>query len=162
MVIGESCIITCVLLLSYFLARAPLLQYSSVLILVCSSNVPARYAKNRRLGIWVSAQRQQYKATIANQFLEDDDKRRGAVPLTQDRIDLLNDLGFTWTIRSRDSMGESWNQRFEELKQFKEEFGNCHVPTRYLPNPELGIWVGTQRYVIFIRSADSVCFHYLY
>jgi len=117
-------------------------------------NVPARYAKNRRLGIWVSAQRQQYKATIANQFLEDDDKRRGAVPLTQDRIDLLNDLGFTWTIRSRDSMGESWNQRFEELKQFKEEFGNCHVPTRYLPNPELGIWVGTQRtqYRLFLEQ----------
>jgi len=48
---------------------------------------------------------------------------RRAAPLTQDRIELLNKLGFTWTIRSRDSLGQSWNQRLEELKSFKERHG---------------------------------------
>lgn len=105
-------------------------------------NVPARYTKNRRLGIWVSAQRQQYKQITT---AVDGDKPRRAAPLTQERIDLLNEMGFTWTIRSRDSLGESWNQRLDELKQYKEQFGTCQVPSRYLPNPELGIWVGTQR-----------------
>lgn len=104
-------------------------------------NVPARYSKNRRLGIWVSAQRQQYKQIK----LADSSKPRRSAPLTQTRIDLLNELNFTWTIRSRDSLGESWNQRLEELKEYKYKHGDCLVPSRYTLNPELGIWVGTQR-----------------
>lgn len=117
-------------------------------------NVPARYTKNRRLGIWVSAQRQQYKQINSN---VDGDKPRRAAPLTQERIDRLNDLGFTWTLRNRDSLGESWNQRLDELKQYKEQFGDCLVPSRYLPNPELGIWVGTQRtqYRLFQQAKES-------
>jgi len=78
-------------------------------------------------------------------------------PLTQERIDLLNQIGFTWTIRSRDSLGESWNQRLEELKQFKQKHGHCMVPSRYADNPELGIWVGTQRtqYRIYMRAKET-------
>lgn len=106
-------------------------------------NVPARYSKNRRLGIWVSAQRQQYKQLMG--VSADGSTPRRGPPLTQERINLLNAIGFTWTIRSRDSLGESWNQRLEDLKQYKEQFGHCLVPSRYPPNPELGIWVGTQR-----------------
>lgn len=116
-------------------------------------NVPARYTKNRRLGIWVSAQRQQYK----NLQVLIGPKSRRLARLTQDRIDLLNELGFTWTIRSRDSLGESWNQRFQDLKDFKDEFGHCNVPSRYEPNPELGIWVGTQRtqYRLYLNAKET-------
>lgn len=85
-------------------------------------NVPARYAKNRRLGIWVSAQRQQYKQMQSTPPVETGSK---ATPLTKERIGLLNDLGFTWTIRSRDSLGESWNQRLQELREYKGVHGNC-------------------------------------
>jgi Helicase associated domain len=117
-------------------------------------NVPARYASNRRLGIWVSAQRQQYKQ-ISSAYEED--KPRRPTPLTQERIDQLNALGFTWTIRSRDNFGESWNQKFEELKEYRAQYGNCLVPSRYPPNPELGIWVGTQRtqYRLFQEAKES-------
>ena len=87
---------------------------------------------------------------LANPTIDLDQKPRRSAPLTQSRIDILNMLGFTWTIRSRDSLGESWNQRFDELKQYKEEIGDCLVPSRYPPNPELGIWVGTQRYVLLL------------
>jgi hypothetical protein len=117
-------------------------------------NVPARYAENRKLGIWVSAQRQQKKlmesAAAEAQAIK-------STPLTPDRINLLNEIGFTWTIRSRDSLGESWNQRLAELKAYKEEHGNCLVPSRYLPNPELGIWVGTQRtqYRLYRKAKDA-------
>jgi hypothetical protein len=54
-----------------------------------------------------------------NQMMDDSFRPRRSAPLTQERIDLLNDISFTWTIRSRDSLGESWNQRLEELKLFK-------------------------------------------
>ena len=85
-------------------------------------NVPARYAKNRRLGIWVSAQRQQYKQMQSAPPVETGSR---TTPLTKERIDLLNKLGFTWTIRSRDSLGESWNQRLQELREYKQSHGNC-------------------------------------
>jgi hypothetical protein len=115
--------------------------------------VPARYAKNRRLGIWVSAQRQQKKIIDA----ADKSQPRRLAPLTKERVDLLNELDFTWTIRSRDSFGESWNLRLEELKAYKKEHGNCMVPSRYPINPELGIWVGTQRtqYRLYLKAKEA-------
>lgn len=106
-------------------------------------NVPSRYSENRRLGIWVSSMRAAYKKA---------DPGRSA-PLTQDRIDLLNQLGFTWTIRSRDTLGESWFQRLQELKAFKNKYGHCLVPSRYAEAPGLGTWVGTQR---TMRKAGSL------
>lgn len=117
-------------------------------------NVPARYEKNRRLGIWVSAQRQQYK--IMRQ-MPDSAKARRSAPLTEERISLLKAIGFTWTIRSRDTFGESWNQRFEELKVFKRLHGHCLVPSRYPESPELGVWVGTQRtqYRLYMKGKES-------
>ena len=117
-------------------------------------NVPARYSKNRRLGIWVSAQRQQFKLI---QTQRDANKPRRSSSLTQERIDLLNLLGFTWAIRSRDSFGESWNHRLQDLREYKATHGNCLVPSRYQPNPELGVWVGTQRtqYRLFMKSKES-------
>lgn len=117
------------------------------------SNVPARFAENRKLGIWVSAQRQQKKLLDT----ATDTKPNRSTPLTQERIKLLDDIGFTWTIRSRDSLGESWNQRLEELRAFQREHGNCLVPSRYPPNPELGIWVGTQRtqYRLFMKAKEA-------
>jgi Helicase associated domain len=102
-------------------------------------NVPARYNENRKLGIFVSAQRSQYKAL---QMLEHDqsaDKTRTS--LTPERIRLLNDLGFSWTVRSQYLIGESWNQKLNELKLYRDIHGHCNVPARYPENPGLGIWV---------------------
>jgi hypothetical protein len=87
-----------------------------------------------------------------------------STPLTPDRINLLNEIGFTWTIRSRDSLGESWNQRLAELKAYKEEHGNCLVPSRYLPNPELGIWVrkGLVSFVFVFKSRPHAHVFFVY
>jgi hypothetical protein len=101
----------------------------------------------------VSAQRQQYKTM--HQMTNIAMKRSS--PLTQERINLLNQIGFTWTIRSRDTLGESWNHRLEELKRFKAKHGHCMVPSRYAESPELGIWVGTQRtqYRLYMKAKES-------
>lgn len=103
-------------------------------------NVPARYAKNRRLGIWVSSQRQQYKLLQKLPFSEKQNVR-----LNDERVKLLNDLGFTWTIRSRDTPGEVWSQKVRELKDFREIYGHCNVPMFYNDNPDLRSWVDEQR-----------------
>lgn len=83
-------------------------------------NVPARYATNRRLGIWVSAQRQQYKVLKAP---IDPTKPKRSSPLTQERIDLLDQLGFTWTVRSRESSapGEALNVAIDAEGKENEE-----------------------------------------
>jgi len=89
--------------------------------------------------------------------LPDATKGRRSTSLTQERIGLLNDLGFTWTIRSRDTFGESWNQRYEELKEFRRIHGHCNVPSKYAENQELGIWVGTQRtqYRLYMKGRET-------
>lgn len=98
-------------------------------------NVPARYSKNRRLGIWVSAQRQQYK--IRQAAAKDPSKPLRTSPLTEERIELLNQIGFTWTIRSREPESDMWPHRFQQLKDYQQLNGTCRVP---LQEGELGAW----------------------
>eukprot|EP01088_Endostelium_zonatum_P003405 TRINITY_DN14617_c0_g1_i1.p1 TRINITY_DN14617_c0_g1~~TRINITY_DN14617_c0_g1_i1.p1 ORF type:complete len:245 (+),score=66.82 TRINITY_DN14617_c0_g1_i1:254-988(+) len=39
----------------------------------------------------------------------------------------------------------SWNERYLQLKEFKDRFGHCKVPYRWPENPPLGRWVGLMR-----------------
>jgi hypothetical protein len=34
-----------------------------------------------------------------------------------------------------------WGKRFQQLREFKVQFGHCRVPQRYAANPKLGPWV---------------------
>ena len=84
--------------------------------------------KKVNLGHWANTQRQAYKGN---------DK----YTITQERIDKLNSIGFIW-----DPLEYQWNEKFELLKQYKEEFGDCNVPTKFIYKREaLGTWVGRQR-----------------
>lgn len=96
--------------------------------------VPARYPADRQLGHWVMTQRRQYHLLM---------KSRPSSSMTRDRTEKLNSLGFVWSVRT--DHDEMWNLRFEELKTFRAKHGDCLVPQRYPPNPQLGTWVNTQR-----------------
>ena len=51
--------------------------------------VPQRYSKNKALGKWVDTQRTQYRL-----------RREGKqTPLTEDRIKLLDEVGFVWSVK---------------------------------------------------------------
>ena len=39
----------------------------------------------------------------------------------------------------------SWEERFEELKDYRKKYGNCLVPRNYQHNKQLGRWVDWQR-----------------
>lgn len=70
----------------------------------------------------------------------------------ENRIAKLNEIGFSWTVRGGGKKAKleptpedktkplSWNERFEQLKAYKEENGDCLVPNNYEPNKKLGIW----------------------
>lgn len=104
-------------------------------------NVPARHLSNKRLGVWVSSQRQQYK------ILQGVSKsKRRTVPLTQERIDKLNALDFTWSIRSSsDNPRDGWTRRVTQLKEFKSAYGHLLIPSPFDANPELGLFADTLR-----------------
>ena len=38
-----------------------------------------------------------------------------------------------------------WSTRFQQLCEFKVQFGHCRVPVKYAANPKLGVWVSKQR-----------------
>ena len=73
------------------------------------------------LGTWVSKQRQQKKKD----------------ELSQERIQLLNDIGFIW-----DPFEEEWQENYQQLKQYALDNGNTKVPRGHL---NLGTWVSKQR-----------------
>jgi hypothetical protein len=62
--------------------------------------------------------------------------------LNDSRLERLQMIGFRWAKRKGHA---SWNEKFNELVQYKARNGNCHVPTKYKANTALGRWVSTQR-----------------
>ncbi|KAL9179467.1 hypothetical protein ACHAXT_008757 [Thalassiosira profunda] len=93
--------------------------------------VPRVYAKNPKLAEWVTEQRRQWKA------------RGEGKPhiLTDERTAQLDGLGMVWKVRDR----ADWNDRYEQLLEFKKENGHCVVPQHYARNRPLGKWVAKQR-----------------
>lgn len=66
---------------------------------------------SKSLGVWVGTQRKQYRL-----------KQKGKHShMTDERIEMLNKVGFVWEVNI-------WNERFEELKQFHAEFDHFLVP----------------------------------
>ncbi|MDC3080654.1 helicase associated domain-containing protein [Rhodospirillaceae bacterium] len=88
----------------------------------CLVSQRAQYA-GIKLGSWVTGQRGRKHQ------------------LSAERVTRLNALGFVW-----DQSTDQWEQGFSALEEYKNEFGNCLVPTgaRYL-GMRLGLWVGNQR-----------------
>lgn len=90
--------------------------------------------RERKLGSWVSYQR-----------LERD-------RLSQERIRLLDSIGFSW-----DPYDEDWESGFNQLVVFKNREGHCRVPHRHKEGGlKLGFWVTYQRQRMSTLPADRV------
>ena len=89
--------------------------------------------KHKELYVWCCNQRQQYR-----QLME-----LGSSSLTSERVSLLKSIGFLG--QSASVQKNSWNERLEELKEYKRQYGHTNVPRRYNRNHKLGRWVDTQR-----------------
>jgi hypothetical protein len=97
-------------------------------------NVPQHYPANAKLGNWISKQRFENRKNTEG--------RRS--PMTAERIQALDGIGFDWRTSNTD-LAFIWSVRFQELCDFKVQFGNCLVPNAYSASPKLGKWVSTQR-----------------
>jgi len=74
------------------------------------------------LGSWASRQRIEKKKYDIGE----------KTTLTEDRIRYLDSIHFCWAPREK-----LWELRVQELREFKEQYGHCLVPTQYTKNPQL-------------------------
>jgi len=99
-------------------------------------NVPGAWKENRLVGKWVAKQRTDYR------LLKEGKSSR----MTDERIRKLEGIGFEWSLRPGHSRRPvPWEQRFAELKQYKDVHNHCNVPSAWKDNPPLGKWVAYQR-----------------
>lgn len=56
--------------------------------------------------------------------------------LSEIQIKLLNDIGFKWNV-----LDEEFEEKIQELLEYKAEYGDLLVPRRYAENPKLANWV---------------------
>lgn len=85
-----------------------------------STRVPINF-KDGQLVRWVQKQRKECKE--------------------EDRIELLNGIGFEWN-----PLKEAWMEMYRRLVKYKAKYGNTCVPCIYEEDPSLGNWVHRQRH----------------
>lgn len=89
------------------------------------TRVPSQWAENPKLSAWVYRTRSE-KHKLAN-----------------DKIAILNTMGFEWNIQYK--IIEGWPAMYSRLLAFKKDFGHVRVPVRWPENPKLGKWVSRMR-----------------
>jgi superfamily II DNA or RNA helicase len=89
------------------------------------ANVPHLWKADIRLASWVCHQRQRRKKAI----------------ITDEQVRLLDELGFTWQLRERGN----WEDRYQELLEFREKHGHCNVFRAYEKKPKLAAFVNSMR-----------------
>jgi len=137
--------------------------------------VPSHYPPNQTLARWVQSQRQLYKqhtSILLNQQLRQEREHEqqgeelteeGTLPLQHQscsprvarnslllqRFERLNKMDFAWQAtgeRRSHPQEENWMRQLRELHEYKEEHGDCLVPSQYKANPSLAFWVSRQRH----------------
>ena len=99
-------------------------------------NIPPQYKAD---GIWISKwlneQRQIY---IGN---------RPGKQLTEDQIRRLEAIGMAWENRNHQLWSQSWQEQFEEAKQFHLKNGHLRIPRDYRTanGKNLAVWLTRQR-----------------
>jgi hypothetical protein len=63
--------------------------------------------------------------------------------MTPERLRLLNSIRFQWVRKTTECL--KWEDRFEQLKQFREKHGHLRIPQKLDDPPGLGNWVLEQR-----------------
>lgn len=95
--------------------------------------VPQKWSENPPLGKWAGEQRQQHRLR----------KEGKKVAMSDEREAMLEGIGFEWI--GPHGKKVPWEQRFAELKRYKEKHGHCRVPTACKETPQLAKWAIEQR-----------------
>jgi len=99
------------------------------------TEVPQEYEENPQLGRWVMNQRTFYRMNQVGIH----------TPLSEDRIDQLEELDFVWGVREK-----QWWTMFGRLKDYEKLHGHVTIEVSDFVNEDLRQWLNEQRY--FYRS----------
>lgn len=99
------------------------------------ANIPPTYKENPGLGMWVANLRSSYK-----RFQKNKQNYKG-LQFTEERLQQLRDVGFDFDLKC----GKTFEDRLEELKEYKAKHGDVHVSQKYKGNPSLGSWCANMR-----------------
>ena len=99
-------------------------------------NVSTHDEANKQLGSWVMNQRTRYKKN----------------KLSPEQIKFLKEIGFEWEVsspkysaRRKEVDDQRWNERYNQLIDYKDKNGHCNISTYGKTNVKLGRWVDHQR-----------------
>ena len=95
-------------------------------------NMSSRSNDYRYLGIWCSHLRAAYKSI-----------HKGETPnikLSNENVERLENAGFKWRLKN-----STFDERFDELMEFKDEFGHCNVSSISKDYLTLGQWCSSLR-----------------
>jgi hypothetical protein len=96
--------------------------------------VPKKSQTHPELGIWVMNQRAQYKLLQEDRTYTNSAGNSKPSTMTPERIRALEEVGFVWSMCDH----VDWDDRLEELREYKRQNADCLVPNKYPPNPQLG------------------------
>lgn len=117
--------------------------------------VPKRYSEYGNLGLWVNKQRQNYRKL----------KQGISSPLTQQQIDILNELDFCWdatNVRSpflsrekKEDPEDVWRASYHRLATQVQASGQKRVALAHL-SPKVRQWLATQQQELTHGSMSNV------
>lgn len=97
-------------------------------------HIPYDWAPNKPLSQWVKRQRHQRRLRTEGKHSN----------LSEEREKLLHDLGFIW-----DSRAANWEERLNELQEFKDIHGHCKVTNKHGKSCRpLSVWLKRQRHAV--------------
>jgi len=89
------------------------------------TRVPYQWEANQQLAAWVY----RMKTTKSE--------------LSAQKLELLNLVGFDWNVSRKTVV--AWEEMYDRLIKFKQEFGHTRVPVKWAQDPKLGKWVSRMR-----------------
>ena len=102
------------------------------------TDVPHGYKPNVKLATWVGLQR--------GRFYNDGKPNQLGIP--KERVKRLKQIGFNFCDPQEKENNERWEQRFQELVEYKKQHGNTTIKCKNKSHPKLGPWVKSQRELI--------------
>jgi hypothetical protein len=100
--------------------------------------IPHVFPPNQKLARWAKRQRYQYKLYTETATFTTIRKKSS---MTAERVKVLEKIGFCW-----DAQESIWSDRRAELRAYIKQNGNADVPSEYMENRKLGVWVKCQRH----------------
>ena len=117
----------------YELANDYFIQHGNI-------DVPQRYitSNGEKLGLWIGYQRQAYQ----NRMLSRDKWIAGMSPLTDEQVQMLENIGMKWSV-----VDSKWYRMYELAREYYEKNHNLNIPNKYETSngEKLGKWISTQR-----------------